>query len=1087
MLLQTDKETWGEATNEQKTEFIQSLDNFSKGLQGNIKSLNSGFELKCSEDRIETLGNAAASDPILVTKATNILNEWCLKIEKYLDDSDRHHWEDPDAGPDTELEYWKGRMHRLISITEQLKTKSVRSVVGLLNHVSRMIEVNPAVDQRRIISLITQWREVDIQITEAANESKDNEVREKESSIGIEVNPILDMYNMLEYYLPEGSIDKDDIEKKSTVYSTWRKVVDHAESVADSLSAVQGIYKKRLIDDIRDFSMDIKNLRKDFEESGPMLPSMKPLVAIEKLKKFKDELSIRERKMEVYRADTSDTLEMWIKVQLLWTSLESVFLGGDIAKQMPLEAKKFSKINKDWEKLMLRAAETKLVVISCGNELLRTTLPILYSELEKCQKSLEGYLEQKRSKFPRFYFVSNPVLLLILSQGSDPQQMQPYYEKSIMGNSRETISLYNPVKAIGNIEDWLGELEIEMQKSMKRLCELIASECIHSPVRQFVNNSCGQFALLGLQIWWTYHCSEAINKSKTNKQVMTETSRLQVAVLGDLSSWCLEDLGDLFPSLGMPVGQARTALRSALASVCESDNLILHPSWTIKVIQLYETTLVRHGIMMVGPAGSGKSKIISTLQDALTITTGVIHKRSRMNPKAIRAEEMFGETDKVDLDWEPILLSWLNKKPNHLTQIFKSCFKKYIGTCDGPKQFETLYDYYINVYSMEWERWVAPTWEYPYSIEEPDFSSLLVPTIESTKAIYLCNLLHKKGFNILITGANGTAKTSTILMFFDSINSSNNLLPTTASHGNTNPTNKTSSSSNLSSSAHNQGTTSSNLKLKKICFSSLTTPSIFQLSVESELDKRGGKSFGPPSGKKMLLFIDDISMPQVNTWNDQPTLELVRQLIENSGICFLDKDKRGDLKNIEDISYIAAMNHPSGGKQDIPNRLKRHFYSFTMILPSTRAINEIYGQMMAGRYIHESNPYFLSICDLLPKTTVKLWQWMRQKMLPSPTKFHYTFNLRDLSRVFQGILRTPKVSVTDSKHLLLLWRHECERVFSDKLTNDTDKDSFYYQLNYFTEELLSVVNPNNDNISIGTNASIASLSPISRLQNTGIA
>ena len=54
--------------------------------------------------------------------------------------------------------------------------------------------------------------------------------------------------------------------------------------------------------------------------------------------------------------------------------------------------------------------------------------PVMFSELEKCQKSLEGYLEQKRNKFPRFYFVSNPVLLQILSQGSDPLAIQQYYE-----------------------------------------------------------------------------------------------------------------------------------------------------------------------------------------------------------------------------------------------------------------------------------------------------------------------------------------------------------------------------------------------------------------------------------------------------------------------------------------------------------------------------------------------------------------------------------------------------------------------------------------------------------------------------------
>jgi dynein heavy chain len=212
----------------------------------------------------------------------------------------------------------------------------------------------------------------------------------------------------------------------------------------------------------------------------------------------------------------------------------------------------------------------------------------------------------------------------------------------------------------------------------------------------------------------------------------------------------------------------------------------------------------------------------------------------------------------------------------------------------------------------------------------------------------------------------------------------------------------------------------------------------------------------------MTIFIDDMSQPERNDWGDQPTLELVRQLVETSGVCFLDKDKRGDIKIIEDLQFVAAIGHPGGGRQDIPNRLKRHFFIFNLILPSTSAINEIYGQMMRGRFLNVS-PSMQMIVDSLPNTTVKLWSWMRSKMLPSPTKFHYTFNLRDLSRVFQGVLRAPRLSVKNSHALLQLWRHESERVFSDKLVNLEDKALFSEQLNICTQDMLaSFVNPESD-------------------------
>ena len=68
-----------------------------------------------------------------------------------------------------------------------------------------------------------------------------------------------------------------------------------------------------------------------------------------------------------------------------------------------------------------------------------------------------------------------------------------------------------------------------------------------------------------------------------------------------------------------------------------------------------------------------------------------------------------------------------------------------------------------------------------------------------------------------------------------------------------------------------------------------------------------------------------------------------------------------------------------------------------------------------------------------------MFEFVKRELLPTPSKPHYTFNLRDIWKVIQGICAAQPKNIASTKSLIHLWYHENMRIYHDRLINNEDK------------------------------------------------
>jgi dynein heavy chain len=155
------------------------------------------------------------------------------------------------------------------------------------------------------------------------------------------------------------------------------------------------------------------------------------------------------------------------------------------------------------------------------------------------------------------------------------------------------------------------------------------------------------------------------------------------------------------------------------------------------------------------------------------------------------------------------------------------------------------------------------------------------------------------------------------------------------------------------------------------------------------------------------------------------------------------------------VQFVGAMSQPGRGRNDIPTRLKGHFDILNVSLPCAASVERIFGKIIVGHFSYERKFKEGVVIEArrLPAMTQALWEATKAELLPTPSKFFYNFNLRDLSRITQGLIKAVSDVVHDAAMLHQLWLHECTRVLADRFISPQDMKWFMEKTLGLLEEM----------------------------------
>ncbi|CAI5714683.1 unnamed protein product [Hyaloperonospora brassicae] len=240
-------------------------------------------------------------------------------------------------------------------------------------------------------------------------------------------------------------------------------------------------------------------------------------------------------------------------------------------------------------------------------------------------------------------------------------------------------------------------------------------------------------------------------------------------------------------------------------------------------------------------------------------------------------------------------------------------------------------------------------------------------------------------------------------------------------------------------------------------FSSGTSPDLILKTFSQYCEYKrtpDGMLLAPKSPEKWLVvFCDEINLPEADRYGTQRVITFLRQLIEQGGFWLGGKNT---WVRLERIQFVGACNPPTDpGRVPISPRLLRHAPVLLVDFPSYPSLKQIYGTF--NRALLKLTPSLRSYVQPLTDAMVDVYD-SNQKKFTAEMQPHYIYSPRELSRWMRALYEAiePLEYEIDVETLVKLVFHEALRLFMDRLVTSEEQKWCFHMVketlrNYFPQ------------------------------------